>query len=148
VIKTRVDPLDEKALLELGYRFHQESQYRDTPFNSNGILSLIQLPSLVPDKCFIAFDDEYKGVIILQMGTQFFSGQKWAGDQVFYVDPSHRGSSLAMELLEVGYQWAKENGAKDMVIFHNAGIGLESAKKFYNRNGFDLSGLIFNKRIN
>lgn len=148
MIKTNVDGLDERALLELGYRFHQESQYRDTPFNAKGILNLIQAPSHYPEKYFIAFDDEYKGVIILQMSAQFFSGLKWSGDQVFYVDPKYRGSSLAHELLEVGYMWAKENGATDFVIFHNAGIGLETAKKFYDREGFELSGLIFNKKVN
>lgn len=148
MIKTSVDSLDERALLELGYRFHQESQYKDTPFNANGILTLIQSPARFPDKVFIAFDEEYKGVIILQMSTQFFSGQKWSADQVFYVSPEVRGtSSLAHDLLEVGLAWTKENGGEDMVIFHNAGIGLESAKKFYNREGFELSGLIFNKKV-
>ena len=149
MIKTQVMQEDAQALLELGYRFHQESQYRDTPFNADGILSLISLPSVAPTKAFIAFDEEYKGVIILQMSTQFFSGLKWAGDQVFYVDPNLRGtSSLAHDLLEVGYGWAKENGASDLIIFHNAGIGLETAKKFYDREGFELSGLIFNKKVN
>lgn len=147
MIKTQVTEEDIVPLLELGYRFHQESQYRDTPYDPDGVLRIILAPNKIPDKMFIGFDDDYKGVIILQMSTQFFSGQKWAGDQVFYVCPEVRKMGLGHELLEAGAKWAKENGAEDLVILHNAGIGLDSAKQYYEREGFALSGMVFNRKL-
>lgn len=145
MIKTTVSSIDEKALVDLGYRFHQESQFRDTSYNVDGVLRVIHGASAFPDKMFIGFDDEYKGVIILQISTQFFSGLKWAGDQVFYVNPEERGSGLAKELLDAGAQWAKDRGAKELVILHNAGIG--EVPSLYAKEGFELSGLILNKAL-
>lgn len=143
MIKTTVSSLDEKALIELGYRFHQESQFRNTPYNVEGVLRIIQAPQMYPDKLFIAFDDEYRGVIILQMSTEFFSGRKWAGDQVFYVDPAYRKTGLSKDLLDVGKKWAHDNGAQDLVIVHNAGIDLDKADEYYLKQGFEVSGKLY-----
>lgn len=143
MIKTVVEPQDERPLLELGYRFHQESQFRNTPYNIMGVLQMIRAPALYPDKLLIAFDTDYRGVIILQMSTEFFSGRKWAGDQVFYVDPQSRRNGLASDLLKVGKQWALENGAEDLVIVHNAGIDLDKADEYYLKQGFEVSGKLY-----
>ena len=147
MIKTKLDTEDYVKLIELGYQFHQESQFRDTDYDNEKVFTILRATQLYPDKFFVAFDTNFNGVILLQMSTQFFSKVKWAGDQAFYVKPELRGSSLAHELLEVGAEWAKKNGATELVILHNAGIGLESAKHYYRKEGFELSGMIFNKRL-
>jgi len=147
LIKTKLDSEDFKNLIALGYQFHQESHFRDTDYNSEKVFSILRATQLYPDRFFVAFDTDYNGVILLQMSSQFFSNVKWAGDQAFYVKPEFRGSSLAHELLEAGATWAKKNDATELVILHNAGIGLESAKHYYRKEGFELSGMIFNKRL-
>lgn len=148
MIRTELDVGDLPSILAMGYTFHQESRYKDLNYDPNKIEKLLLASLNHPDKIFFAYDSSFNGLILLQMGTQFFSDDKWAGDQAFYVTPNKRGTRLALELLELGAKWAKENGAKELVILHNAGLGLESAEKFYTKHGFGLSGLIFNKQVN
>ena len=147
MIKTVYDPSDAAGILELGRQFHQESHFRGTSYDEPKCRMLMAASLMYPEKIFIAYDDTFQGIIVLQMSTQFFNDQKWAGDQAFYVTPQARGSGLAKQLLDAGSQWAKQNGASDLVIFHNAGIGIEKAEGFYNPLGFNLSGLIFNKSL-
>jgi GNAT superfamily N-acetyltransferase len=147
MIKTYLDPDDLEKVLDLGYKFHQESQYKDLSYDIPKITNILMATISIPTRFFIAYDAEFKGLILLQMSTQFFSASKWAGDQAFYVVPEARKSGLGHDLLEVGYQWACDNDADDFVILHNAGIGLETAQKFYEKEGFKLSGMIFNKKV-
>jgi len=147
MIKTLLNREDALVILEMGRRFHQESQFKETPYDEQRCWALLEATVSHPNQFFIAYDDQFKGFIILQMGMQFFSGSKWAADQAFYVAPEHRGGSLATRLLKTGEAWAKERGASEFTIMHNAGIGLETAEKFYTKLGFGLSGLIFNKRL-
>jgi GNAT superfamily N-acetyltransferase len=86
-------------------------------------------------------------MIILQMSVVFFSGAKWAGDQVFFVAPEARKQGLSDELLAAGIKWAKDNGALDLTIIHNAGIDLDGADQYYSKRGFKLSGKVYSKSL-
>lgn len=147
MIKTQFDRNDTTGILNLGRQLHQESRFNGTSFDEPKCLMLLEQTLKYPHRVFIAYDDQFQGLLILQMSTQFFNDDMWAGDQAFYVTPEARGSGLAQQLITVGETWAKSEGATELVILHNAGIGLDTAEKFYNKLGLTLSGLIFNKRI-
>lgn len=147
MIKTVLTREDALALLEVGRKFHSESQFKDEPYNAEGCWALLDATLRHPDSFFIAYDDEYRGLLILQAGVKFFSGTRWVADQVFYVAPEFRGSSLALRLLKEGEKWTRSIGAPELVIMHNAGIGMAEADRFYKRLGFDLTGKIFTKQL-
>ena len=147
MIKTKLDPVDLPQILELGRQFHQESHFGDTQYDEVKVRMLLEKSLELPHKLFLAYDDQFQGVTLLQMGTQFFNNDLWAGDQAFYVTPNSRGSGLANELLQAGQTWAKQEGAAEFVIFHNAGINTDTARKYYESKGFSLSGLILRKSL-
>src|ERR1700744_3393327 len=147
MIKTQLTREDALQILELGRLLHQESQYSKQPFNAERIWSVLEATLQRPDSFFIAYDDKYRGLLLLQMSAEFFSGEKWAGDLSFYVAPDARKLGLGDELLVVGEKWAKENGAKELTILHNAGIGLDKADHYYEKRGFKLSGKIYSKTL-
>jgi len=143
MIKTRLTREDALKILELGKALHQESQFRESKFDAERCWALLDSTLLYPDRVFIGYDEEFRGMIILQMSTNFFSGEKWAGDQVFFVAPEARKQGLADELLAAGKKWAKDNGAEELTIIHNAGIGLDWSDQYYSKRGFKLSGKVY-----
>ena len=147
MIKTQLDLADLPQILNLGRQFHQESHFNSTDYDEVKVRMLLEKTLELPHKLFLAYDDQFQGVILLQMATQFFNNQLWAGDQAFYVTPATRGRGLASDLLNAGQQWAKQEGASEVVILHNAGINADRAQSYYESKGFNLSGLIFRKSL-
>jgi GNAT superfamily N-acetyltransferase len=148
MIKTQLTREDALQVLALGKMLHEESQYSDRPFNAERIWSILDATLQRPDTYFIVYDDQFRGLLLMQMSTEFFSGEKWVGDLAFYVAPEARKQGLADELLAVGKKWAKDNGALDLTIIHNAGIGLEQADHYYLKRGFKLSGKVYSTPLN
>ncbi len=143
MIKTQLTRDDALKILELGRALHGESHFAKENFDDERCWMLLDSTLRSPGRCFIAYDDQFRGMIILQMSTNFFSGAKWAGDQVFYVAPEARNQGLSDELLEAGKKWAKENGAAELTIIHNAGIGLDWSDQYYSKRGFQLTGKVY-----
>lgn len=147
MIKTKLDEIDIYPLIQLGKELFQESRFNNHEFDPVGIEQILRATLRVPDKCFIAYDDSYRGVILMGMSKHYFSDCKWATDFAFYVLPEYRGSSLASELIQRAEDWATENGASEITILHNTGIKTESAKRFFNGVGYETNGLIFSKEL-
>lgn len=131
----------------LGRSLHTESRFAHQPYDEERCWTALNNTLQFPDKYFIAFDQDYHGFVLMAMTQEFFSGTKWAGDRCLYVAPEHRGGSLVVRLLDAAYEWAKRNGAEEMVILHNTGINTEKAPKLFNKLGFDMKGYIFVKEI-
>jgi len=147
MIKTVLTREDAQEIMKLGRRLHQESRFKDQEFDALRCWLVLEQTLQQPDKYFIAFDSEYRGFILMAMTEEFFSGSKWAGDRCLYIAPEHRGGSLVVRLLNAAQDWAKANGAKEMVIIHNTGIDMEKAPKLFNKLGFDMKGYICAKEI-
>ena len=147
MIKTKLTREDALKIIELGRILHKESQFRDTKFDVEGCWFLLEATLKSPTKFFIGYDDQFRGMIILQISVNFFSGEKWAGDQVFFVAPEARNKGLADELLEAGRSWAKDNDAKELTIIHNTGIGLDWSDEYYSKRGFKLTGKVYSEEL-
>jgi GNAT superfamily N-acetyltransferase len=147
MIKTQLQREDALQIIELGRRLHKESRFKEQPFNYDRCWNVLERTVLQPERDFIAFDSEYRGFILMTMTEEFFSGTKWAGDRSLYIAPEHRGGSLVVRLIDAAQDWAKQNGAEEMTIFHNTGINTEQAPKLFGKLGFDMKGYIFVKEI-
>jgi GNAT superfamily N-acetyltransferase len=147
MIRTKLTTEDALAMVELGKMLHKESHYRDTPYNVERVWAVLEATVAHPDKYFIAFDDNYRGLLLLQMSQEFFSGEKWAGDLAFFVHPAARKFGLGDDLLEAGCMWARDNGAQEITIAHNTGIDLDTADQYYTERNFKLTGKIFSKSL-
>lgn len=147
MIKTQLTREDALRILEMGKIFHQESQFKDEPFNAEKCWTLLDSTLRYPDQRFIAYDDQFRGFIIMGINEHFFSPVKKAEDFCLYIDPEHRGGSLAPRLIQAAEEWATSKGAIDMTIYHNTGINMEKAQGFFNRSGYETKGYIFTKEL-
>lgn len=147
MIKTEINREDALRLLETFKTFHQESQFKDEPFDPQRIWTLLDGSLKFPDRLFIAYDDQMRGFIGVAKQEHFFSGVPKVYDLGFYVSPECRGTSLGVRLLTKAEEWATKIGAKDLTIFHNTGIDLESAPRLFTRLGYNLDGYIFTKEL-
>ncbi len=133
-------------LINLGKELHQESKYKNTPYNEDRCWKLVWNTQQNPD-FFLAYDEDFRGFIVVQKTTHYFSGEIWVADLAFYVKPEFRGSNVASELVQAAEKWAKGVGAKEFTIFHNTGINIEKAQRFFHHQGFQTAGYIFTKEL-
>ena len=135
-----------KKILELGKLLHEESKFKDTPFNEEKCWNVLNATQTDPNY-FITYETHFYGFLILKATTHYFNDIKWVADLAFYVRHEYRGTTIAIRLLEAGEEWAKSIGADEMTIFHNTGINTDKSEKFFNRNGFNTAGYIFTKDL-
>lgn len=147
MIKTLLTREDALVIMELGKKLHQESQFRDEPFDQQKVWDLFGTTISNPTRRFIAYDDAFRGFILMGINEQYFTDVKHAADFCLFIVPEHRGGSLVVRLIDAATEWATANGAKDITIRHNTGIKTEGAPRLFNKLGFDLDGYIFKKEI-
>lgn len=145
MIKTLLNREDALQILELGKRLHNESHFQSEPYDSERCWNLLDSTVRFPSKRFIAYDDQFRGFILLGINEHYFSGVKRAEDFALWIAPEHRGGSLVLRLLQLGEQWAKDNGAVSLTIYHNTGIQTDKSPKLFNKLGYDTAGYIFTK---
>lgn len=146
-ILTQLTREDGLKIMEMGKKLHQESQFRDEPFDQEKVWNLFGSTISNPTRRFIAYDSEFRGFILMGINEQYFTNVKHAADFCLFIVPEHRGGSLVIRLIDEATKWAQENGAKDITIRHNTGIKTDSAPRLFNKLGFDLDGYIFKKEI-
>ena len=147
MIRTDLDRESALKLLELGERFHSETRFGEGEFNKERVWNVFQKIEAYPSHFFIAYDDQFRGVIMMARQENYWSGETTVQDLCFYVSPEARGTPIAVRLEKAARQWAKDIGAKEMIIYHNTGIETDSAPALFNRLGYVKQGYIFSREI-
>jgi GNAT superfamily N-acetyltransferase len=148
MIKTNLNREDAEALIKVGETFMKESRFGNHAYNPEKVWAVLDQTIVNPHRFFIAYDDQFQGLFLLAMSRHYFSDDLFAGDLAFYVTPEKRGSSLAYRLFKAGEEWARKEGAKELTIMHNTGIGYEGEQSnFYTKLGFTDVGRIYTKEL-
>ena len=145
----RMKTSDVPAIIHLGARMHEESQYSILNF----------LPEKVVEKChqvinhqqmlgLVAIQD---GNIIAMIGGQIaayeYGDDLVASDILVYVDPAHRASRAFLMLVKGYVQWAKEQGASMIFMSQTTGVNMVAVGNLYTRLGFEPVGGIYRMAI-
>lgn len=147
MIRTQLDKPALHNLLRLGKDLHEESRYSGEKFDLVKVTRLFQATVDSPSKVFVAWDDEYRGFILMGIYENYFSDSKIASDFCLYIKPEHRGGLLVKRLVDKAVEWAKNNGANEIRLAHTTGIKSDTAVRLYNKLDFDLVGHIFKKEL-
>lgn len=147
MIKTNLTREDALVILELGKRLHQESHFSDEPYDNERCWAVLDSTVRFPTKRFIAYDDQFRGFIIMGINEHYFSGAKRSEDFALYIAPEHRGGSLVLRLVHAAEDWSRANGAASMTIYHNTGIQTDKAPQLFEKLGYNLDGYIFTKEL-
>ena len=125
----------------------KEGRFRDHTYDPEGVWRILEATVRFPNRFFVAYDEDFKGLALMGISQHYFSTYKWATDFAFFVTPEHRGGTLAVRLLREAEKWAKENGAQEITILHNTGINTDKAGRFFNGFGYETKGHIFTKEL-
>lgn len=137
-------PGDLERIVEMGMRFVAETDYHELiqvrPEKlAETVLSIVKNPDgvvLVSES-----EDQVTGMIALVAFDHPYSGTRTASEAVWWVDPEHRG--VGLRLLQAAEGWAKEKGAKAMVmVAPNEAIG-----RLYMRLGYKPIETSYQRRL-
>lgn len=143
-------PVDTAALLCLARMMHAESpRFHHLAFDAEKTAAM--LGNLIENPQAVALVDEKEGQIVGMMGgfvmEHLFGHDKVAADIGLYVVPQYRGTSTAPRLLRAFEDWAKENGARDIVLGISTEVTAEATRGLYMKLGYEQSGYLMRKEI-
>jgi hypothetical protein len=143
---TQIVPYSEQyreQAIEVGLEMHRNSIYADLPFDWAKTESQLMLCNVsVPDRYFKLAVRE--GVLIgAMLGTirrTFFCDELLAHDMGWWVPKSRRGQGAALKLLGDFEQWAREMGARKIMIGQSTEVNIQQTTKLYTHLGYRLIG--------
>jgi GNAT superfamily N-acetyltransferase len=129
---------DLAALVQIGQRFHAESEHYSR-LSYSGLKVFFMLKSLLTNDDAMLIVIEKDGLIIGGMAAmvfaEWYSNERLATDICIFILPEHRGTSSAIELIEHYKSWAKERNAKYSLLSISTGINVERTQGLYEKLG-------------
>lgn len=145
---TREDAL---KILDLGKEIHAETRFSHTEYSREAFWKLLNATRTLPDKYFCTYSKNSEGeVTAFFLGIiteEYFSGKLMANDLGMFVKKEHRGSSQFVRLLKEFENWAKNNNAYKITLYHSTGIDPEKSLKMFPKLGYEHFGYIFDKEF-
>jgi GNAT superfamily N-acetyltransferase len=147
----RVTDEDVADVVELAWAFWSESPlHRDFPFDAVKVEGLIR-NALAADDSWLALivvdDDRIVGMALVFAMHMFFGPAIEVGDLAFYVRPDARGGRAALLLEREIASWAALVGASKVSIGIHTGINHDPARRFFEKRGYGLTGLMLSKSV-
>lgn len=141
---------DRGQLLNLCSRMHGESRYAYLPFDAARVGS--ELDSYMREterRCALAAVKEGKviGILAGYVSEYAFCSELVATDHIMYVVPRSRGTLAAVRLIEAFRDWARERGARELVLGISTGVDAIRTGKLFERLGFEFAGGNFVQRL-
>lgn len=138
---------DISALLDIGYKMHQEGHFKNTDYNLDKVTQLFITIINDDDKC--CFVAEREGVIIgFFMGLaceHYFGHTLTSYDLLIYVDKDYRGGSTGVKLLTKYKEWALSLGIEQEQIRlgNSAEIDSVAVDRLFKFMGFREHGKLY-----
>lgn len=129
----RASLADVPRIVEMGVEFLRESEYRSAFLENPAQIETLARQIITSDHGIVLLVEKAErvvGMIAMIAYDHFISGQRVAGEVVYWVESSARG--LGLRLLRAAEAWAKTEGAVFMqMISPSARVDV-----FYTRLGF------------
>jgi GNAT superfamily N-acetyltransferase len=135
---------DSKAIVEMGLKFHASSPYVWMRATEQSITELCGLVFALERGAVILLaveDGKPFGMLAGALSKHLVTGQIFADEIVWWVDPAYRGSRRAGPALLCSFkEWARERGCSmlKMIAPNPSLVG-----EFYERQGFRLIEQIY-----
>lgn len=139
---------DIPRLIELGRLMHDTTSYALLGFDEDKVRTL--LATLIGG-AGVVFVSEHDGQIVGGfaggIAEYWFSRDLNAFDYAVFVDPAKRNGMIAVRLVTVFCEWARQMGAKHIQLGITTGVHVEATAKLYRALGFEEIGPLFKKEI-
>ena len=134
---------DIHEILALGEKMHRETQYHNLEFDKHTAANSIYEQVIKPDTGFgmLAVDGAIPVGMIAGFYTgAYFSRDRIAIDQVWYVLPEYRGSRTAIKLFKMYEAWAIEKECSTISMSVSSGLAVDKTHDMMRRLGYDHTG--------
>jgi hypothetical protein len=127
----------------IGREMHANSVYHDLPFDeAKTIRQLAACGNIVPDRYFrlAVRRGVLLGGVYGHVRRTFFCDEILAHDMGWWVTKSARGGMAAIALLADFEKWAREQGARKIMVGQSTGINMKQTTKMFEHCGFRVIG--------
>ncbi len=141
---------DRGQLLEMCRRMHRESRYAYLPFDAAKVEAAIDsYLGAGQQGCALAAvaGGEVIGVLAGYMTEYAFCSERVATDHIVFVAPRSRGTLAGVRLIEAFRGWARERGARELILGITTGVDTLRTGKLLERLGFEFAGGNFVQRL-
>lgn len=126
----------------MAHRFHAASPYDDLTMDEDKVVELID-SFLNGDRnqriVILALEDDQPiGMIAGVTSEMLFSRDKIASEMMWWIEPEHRGSRAALQLLDAYEFWAKKVGAKVVQLSSVDTEHADRLDRLYKKRGYYL----------
>jgi GNAT superfamily N-acetyltransferase len=138
---------DIPEIVALGSLNHEESRFRDIPYDNRTCVQNAIMRLQTPEDSFMMVAKHEGEIVGYLIGGKFpyiFNNNAYyAADELIYVDPAFRGKLVAKRLISYFTDWARRNGCSEVAIGTITEIATERTKKLYERVGLKEVGSLF-----
>ncbi len=141
---------DISNIIILGQRMHAETVYEWIRFDEDIFRKHITdfLKNSSNQRIFVhRKNGQVQGFLFGRVSQYFFSDQKIATEELFFVNPDERSFHVARKLLNAYEEWGKKLGAVECCLAVSSGRKISRIAKLYERVGYSAVGGVFKKRI-
>lgn len=138
VHRTSVRPLRSMTqmddMIRIARAFQEECD-PDAEFDEISVYTItkdfIEMPTHNWTECWHAYNSEGRavGFLLASIGQSFYSLDKTARQDLWYVLPQYRGGPATLKLLHTFEQWAKDKGASSIVTGSTNAVNIRLAEK-------------------
>lgn len=142
---------DRGQLMRLFLGMHGESRYAFLPFDAAKVESVLDSYMHESQRsCALAAvaGETVIGAVAGYVTEYLFCSELVASDQIVYVAPRSRGTPAAVRLIEAFRRWARDRGARELVLGITTGVDTRRAGELFERLGFEFAGGNFVQRLN
>ena len=134
------------AGLALARAMHEESEFRNLPFDDDKVARL----AWNPDVFAVLWRDDngtgqYTGAMLGFAGPHYFCDAIVARDLALFVHPDRRGGVAAIRMVREFESWAVERGAVEGYLGSSTGVAPERTRLFYEHLGYRCIGSVNKK---
>lgn len=129
--------------VEIAHEMHVNSIYGDMPLDEDKVIrQLSACGTVVPDRYFrlAVRSGEVLGGFYGHVRKTFFCDELLAHDMGWWVKQTARGSAAAILLLGDFETWAREQGARKLMVGQSTEINIEATTRLFHHCGFRTIG--------
>ena len=136
---------DLEQLIKLCSLMHSESTYSKVSLDVNK--STVFLTRMIKRKdalsIVLCIKDQIAGLFVASEEEYFFSNDKIVIDHIFFIEKKYRKKTGAKYIANEYLRWSKLRNVKEVMFSTSTGIEQDKVSSFYNKMGFQQSGVIF-----
>lgn len=132
------------------HELHEQSSMAFLPFDEGKIRNLFAQSIDFPNSCLCLMAElngELIGSFYGRIIPYYFNHERMAQEYWVYVREPYRGTHAGTSFIKRFYEWAAENGVREVCVAPSAGIQTKRTERWLNNIGYETMGVLTKRRV-